>query len=473
MKPAQEPIETINPYNIEAPGVRTANEETVRVYRSFKQAQFYGLLENEGHETIDDLKGKDIRDRFLCIRRNLFPPEEFQGIDVNPAKSSGYGEEIFTRTTNKDKDFYPRLKESREILTPSYLNVIDTAYNRILEIEDKDQRESAFKRLASVSYTLGIMIHPAPDGNGQTFKTLALSYLHEGCSDLEDSYLPLKISGEFSRPNLGLQTMFSQAFISIPVPDFYPQDEFDKDLVDANSKITDISVRRADSFKPGPGNQEYNELQEFMIRRELSEVMSDLSSKYGFDVSSWSVENLDPDNYDELSSPFEARQLIADNLLEKGYDPIIVQKCILGTVTNRGNSTHALLTLLGDSVNALKVADFIVLGQENIDIANLDYRSIFVLGTAFEQFNNLETEMINMLKQPEISSSQAILKQMETGARYYGLCNRMAELKTTDKRRFNKVWNCIREDDNAHLSQEQIMDMIENVLDDKNSEDDS
>jgi hypothetical protein len=59
-------------------------------------------------------------------------------------------------------------------------------------MEDIQQKEAASLRLASVAYNLGMVINPYNDGNGQTFRLVALSYLHELAPQYKDQYLPYR-----------------------------------------------------------------------------------------------------------------------------------------------------------------------------------------------------------------------------------------------------------------------------------------
>ena len=59
--------------------------------------------------------------------------------------------------------------------------------------------EKAALRLASVVYSLGVTIHPFPDGNGQTYRTTALSYLAElDPVRYENSSFPARLEKTYS-----------------------------------------------------------------------------------------------------------------------------------------------------------------------------------------------------------------------------------------------------------------------------------
>ena len=167
--------------------------------------------------------------------------------------------EVASRTT-----LYPESKHVGEILFPAYIKVIDQLYDKVLEIKDENLRDTAVVRLASVAYTLGITIHPYKDGNGQTLRMLALSYIQE-LSQSKNSYLPYRdesggrISGiDFSKFNTIPVLSDDQQLVSLleiesllgkhPTQDedgLYDEASMSKWLSDARKIIPGVTARNA------------------------------------------------------------------------------------------------------------------------------------------------------------------------------------------------------------------------------------
>ncbi|HSW96854.1 MAG TPA: hypothetical protein VLF89_03435 [Candidatus Saccharimonadales bacterium] len=86
----------------------------------------------------------------------------------------------------------------REIFFPQFQKQIDGLYTEIKVLPTEEQSEAAL-RFVSYMFATGILLHLYVDGNGQTFKMLILSYLHElGGEKMKGKYFPKKTGGEKS-----------------------------------------------------------------------------------------------------------------------------------------------------------------------------------------------------------------------------------------------------------------------------------
>lgn len=81
-----------------------------------------------------------------------------------------------------------------EAMYQSYGEVVDELCKRTQtgKYQDETCKKEVGFRLATVVYSFGIAIHPWIDGNGQTFKATALSYLHELCPGTRNMFFPYR-----------------------------------------------------------------------------------------------------------------------------------------------------------------------------------------------------------------------------------------------------------------------------------------
>lgn len=115
----------------------------------------------------------------------------------------GIGKQVFA---------YPEIL--RERLFPLFTTFTDELYARIKNLPEAQQSEASL-RLGAVLYTLGIAMHPYDDGNGQTFRLMALSYIHELAGEqYEQSYFPYKFTAEDGE---SIKSFFTDTFADIDV----------------------------------------------------------------------------------------------------------------------------------------------------------------------------------------------------------------------------------------------------------------
>lgn len=99
----------------------------------------------------------------------------------------------------------------RDRFMPQFAQLVDEMAEEIKNM-DGDKIDAALN-LASVIYTLGTPIHPYPDGNGQTLRLIALSYLHELAPDkFSQKYFPFKPipGGHENTPATPILAVFTQ-----------------------------------------------------------------------------------------------------------------------------------------------------------------------------------------------------------------------------------------------------------------------
>lgn len=158
-------------------GLEDWEKRALRAYRQY-----------ELEANLETLNEKSVEERMISIREALFQDIETQ-----------YGqppESVRQISVSNSIMLYPNAKLVGEVLYPGYVRLIDDLYDVVLDLPEGPERGSAATRLAAVTYCLGILMHPYPDGNGQTFRLLAESYLHELSDQFNDTYFKAKLSEE-------------------------------------------------------------------------------------------------------------------------------------------------------------------------------------------------------------------------------------------------------------------------------------
>ncbi len=97
---------------------------------------------------------------------------------------------------------YPNRRMVSERLLPSFYKFIDSHEDSIAREKDESKRAEMGKRLAVLSYFGGILIHQAPDGNGQTNKLISLSYIRQFCPQFRNNFFPIKYDNGYKKGSL-------------------------------------------------------------------------------------------------------------------------------------------------------------------------------------------------------------------------------------------------------------------------------
>lgn len=149
-----------------------------------------------------------------------------------------------------------------EELLPSLFNLIDETYEDIGMIDNQDRKDDAALRLVSVLYSLGITIHPALDGNGQTFKAMVLTYLHELTSVYRGKYFAIKFSSELHDKDTKIETLnLPKKFAELNIPKVEPANEEDSQLLEM---FQDLSLMR--TISPGENIKWQDNLNELEVQ---------------------------------------------------------------------------------------------------------------------------------------------------------------------------------------------------------------
>lgn len=138
-------------------------------------------------KSLPTLNGANWKERWTTIRNALFKQHN--------------QENLISLTTPRETEIkdYPNPKLVDELYRPALERFTDGVEANLPN--EAQQSEKGF-RLAVVNYVLGILMHPSLDGNGQTFRLLALSYIHEHCPEFSDKYLPIKYTADPSETKI-------------------------------------------------------------------------------------------------------------------------------------------------------------------------------------------------------------------------------------------------------------------------------
>lgn len=165
-----------------APSTNTDSNE-VRQKRGVNQFRYEDTA-------LSSCTSQPVSERYRIIREAIFKGiEDVKGVDPTEIHSKGQLHE------------YPSRKLVREIYQPEFWEFVDHAYEEINTLKDPERSSMGF-RLAAVTYCLGVIIHHAEDGNGQTYKLLTLSYLRELCAGYSAAMIPIKYDSENNRRNI-------------------------------------------------------------------------------------------------------------------------------------------------------------------------------------------------------------------------------------------------------------------------------
>jgi hypothetical protein len=165
---------------------------------------------------LDAVNGLSIYERLIFVRENLFDTN-VRGYRPSEIRKGSIG--VFCVVTEGGVP---------EKLFPDYVKLIDTL-DTYMQHMDKSQQPEAAIRLAAIIYGIGIPLHLFSDGNGQTLRLVALSYIHEYVPELRNRYFQVRQSTRDKQP-IGLNYVDSISNgIELPEnKDFFGSEEIEK-----------------------------------------------------------------------------------------------------------------------------------------------------------------------------------------------------------------------------------------------------
>lgn len=138
-------------------------------------------------EHLDAVRGLSFYERILFVRENLFETY-VRGDKPSEIRKGSLGL----------MEGFPEAG-APEAIYPNFVKIVDTLDSFIQDLPKEQQSESSI-RLAAIIYGIGIPLHLFKDGNGQTLRLVALSYIHEYSPELKGKYFSQRITTEDPQP---------------------------------------------------------------------------------------------------------------------------------------------------------------------------------------------------------------------------------------------------------------------------------
>jgi hypothetical protein len=178
---------------------------SVREIRSVKQRELDTMI----HEGV--LREKPFLERLTKCRTKLF--DNFENVKGDPP--TGYRVQRTEKLVWNLFSTRP-IPQKLEFIDPAEIvpnlnrlgYTVDRLYKYIKENVDIRNSNIASERLASIVFSIGTLIHPYIDGNGQTMKSVALSYLEELATEkYRDVSFPKRMS-KLDKNSVDIRTSF-------------------------------------------------------------------------------------------------------------------------------------------------------------------------------------------------------------------------------------------------------------------------
>lgn len=223
-------------------------------------------------QTMDvRLRGMSLVDRFFDIRDHIFGP-------LGNVKGSKPAEWI----RNHPIPGHPNPEKILKDLLPKLYQFIDRTDELLSQMDDKGKLEEMGFRLSVVVYLMNVAIHPSTDGNGQTSRLLALSYIHEHCPNYKDKFFPLKWGENFEESDVDSALMTPRAVTkNMRTPDPENITLEDKDLLERMRKLSKERHRLEEKFNDDGFTTEMNnsELARAIDELNLAEFITNLDAE--------------------------------------------------------------------------------------------------------------------------------------------------------------------------------------------------
>jgi len=129
---------------------------------------------------------------------------------------------------------------------PDFCKKIDIL-NKELCTVSPSERESASLRISVLVYFFGILLHPSVDGNGQSFRILALSYIRQHSEQYSGSFFPIKYIQDYGA-SIGIHPITEQLVRDIAQKLRLKNNESDESTVKEKVLTTLLKTKKGDTF---------------------------------------------------------------------------------------------------------------------------------------------------------------------------------------------------------------------------------
>jgi hypothetical protein len=287
-------------------------------------------------------------------------------------------------------DEYMPSNDAVEEVLPEFEKFVDDMYQRIAQLPEGEEKKQAALRLNSVMFVDGVLIHPVRDGNGQTFKMLTLSYLHDLIPDMKDKYLPIKYSRETNSKDNDISFMFmgggflaqKDDLVAGSVPDIEPLDDKDSKLIQYIKKV--YEAKWLNRMQPDEDYDDWNNRLEDQLMGIVSEASQDLGlpelaervvARWETRGRFWLKKRIPI--YKPVLKSFQTASL--KYLMGKGYTPERVRATVYGPPGEKiDRASYAIRQLIGSKDGRQVTSDYVIDGRTEVvgedNIPNQLYR---------------------------------------------------------------------------------------------------
>lgn len=285
-------------------------------------------------------EGLPFKDRFVKVRAELFKGfPNIAGENQHKLLSEG---NILSDKRAQIMDEYCPTDEAATAALETYVPQVDQWYEEIKRIPEGKEKEEAALRMITAMFVGGIMIHPGRDGNGQTFKGLALSYLHDLLPAYKDRYIPIKYGSKDHdyQHELGIAFMGGgmlseqEDILSGSVREIEPKDETDNSLMELLVQARHIMYGTL--WKDGESFESFNErrekelkalAEEAAVKLEMPQLSQEKISHWAEEKRYWLLKRQIPVYLPVLKS---LQQTIAELWKTKGYAEERINATVFG-----------------------------------------------------------------------------------------------------------------------------------------------
>lgn len=129
---------------------------------------------------------------------------------------------------------------------PDFCEKVDVLNKKLYTLPQSKRELSALK-LSVLVYFFGIILHPSVDGNGQSFRILALSYIQEHSKQYARSFFPIKYTQDYGA-SIGIHPFTEQLIQSITEKLPLKNKEWNEGVIKEKILTTLLKTKKGDAF---------------------------------------------------------------------------------------------------------------------------------------------------------------------------------------------------------------------------------
>ena len=175
----------------------TSNSNLVIEKDSIQDRQLRIARQSDIETQENKLYGLSVKERLVGVRQHIFGRVDYRKSEALMGTTMCSPPD--TITGNFDK----------------FCEIIDNLNHQITPVDGQPADPEKVLDFIAAYYTIGMLIHPFEDGNGQTFKTVMTSYVHELLPDTKDLFIPYKVGPhDTSKPGSTVSSCVSMPVIT-------------------------------------------------------------------------------------------------------------------------------------------------------------------------------------------------------------------------------------------------------------------